>query len=76
MERETKPNGEKKMNRTTFTIIGYDPSEKIQMPKGKVSIRFRYASATWVIYVSGRVFMSGFGSEAEAEDYLTRCEQA
>jgi hypothetical protein len=37
---------------------------------GKVVIRWRKASATWVIYLAGHVVESGFGSEADAEHYL------
>lgn len=36
-----------------------------------VSIRWRKASATTVIYVSGRVLESGFESATEALDFLS-----
>lgn len=37
---------------------------------GKVSVRFRKTTYTWVIYHSGRIIESGFASEKEAKDYL------
>lgn len=41
----------------------------------KVSFRWRKASATWVIYVSGKVYESGFGSEDEARKYFRDREE-
>lgn len=38
----------------------------------KMSIRFRKASATRVIYIAGRVFESGFDSDWHAVSYLNR----
>lgn len=38
---------------------------------GKVSIRWRKASATFVIYLAGRVLESGHGSEAKCEQILS-----
>lgn len=54
-----------------FRIIGYTPSKK-KLPPGKLSIRWRKASATWIIYVGGRILESGFDSEEEARNYLDR----
>jgi hypothetical protein len=51
-------------------IVGYDPEHKQDLPKGKLSIRWRKESATYVIYVAGKILESGFGSEHEANMYL------
>ena len=37
---------------------------------GKVSVRYRKTTATWVIYHKGSVVESGFDSEQSARDYL------
>ena len=38
--------------------------------KGKVAIRWRKTTATWVIYHRGRVVESGFHSSEEAQNFL------
>lgn len=43
---------------------------QINTLKGKVSIRWRKSSATWVIYLSGQIVESGFNSEEDAEQAL------
>ena len=37
---------------------------------GKVSVRYRKTTASWVIYHKGSVVESGFDSEKSARDYL------
>ena len=44
--------------------------QKLNQSPGKVSIRWRKNSATWVIYLAGKIVESGFNSENDAENFL------
>ena len=64
----------------TFKIKNADGTEwkptPRQMPAGKISVRWRKSSATYVVYVGRKLFESGFGTEKEAWQYVTdNCTQ-
>lgn len=46
------------------------PLSKISNNKGKVSIRWRKKSASWCVYLRGKLFLSGFKNESAAETGL------
>lgn len=51
-------------------ITDLDNFRKLDELPGKISIRWRKSSATYVIYIGRKILESGFGSEADGEDYL------